>query len=231
MVVARTYNLPPTDLVPNSNFPLIHYPGVLSGMNASPEKVHQLFARNGWETQWIFRYGKSQVSHYHSKTHECMAVLTGHATIRFGVADTSDDLDESTYGKGYESGGIELQARPGDVFIIPAGVSHKTFDATDGGTIKLLTPGDGHGIQADDVGKALSEIELSGFTMIGAYPKGGVWDFAVGGEAKGQYEQVWSVPKPPQDPVLGDSNEGLCRLWQDSPSKSAKVCPSERAKL
>jgi uncharacterized protein YjlB len=143
-----------------------------------------------------------------------MAVLTGSATIRFGVADTVEDLEENTHGNGKEQGGVEVHAKAGDVFIIPAGVSHKTFDPSEGSTFKLLTPGEGHKIQADDVREALSKIELSGFTMIGAYPIGGIWDFAVGGDHKGQFEKVWSVPKPPHDPVLGQAQEGLCGLWE-----------------
>ncbi len=144
-----------------------------------------------------------------------MTVLTGSATIRFGVADTSSDLDESTHGSAQEAGGVELQAKAGDVFILPAGTAHKTFDTSPKAEFVLLTPGDGHGIDADDPRKALSEIELDGFTMIGAYPRnGGGWDFAKGGENEGEYEKVWSVPLPEQDPVLGDAREGLCGIWQ-----------------
>jgi uncharacterized protein YjlB len=214
MVEVKKYQLPPTDLIPNSRYPLLHYPNLLSGKALSADKVHDVFAENGWQTQWIFRYGQSQTSHYHSAAHECMAVLCGTATIRFGVADTTDDLDESTHGNGKEQGGIELHAKAGDVFVIPAGVSHKTFDPPDGSTFQLLTPGEGHQIQADDIHGVLANTQLSGFTMIGAYPAGAMWDFAVGGEHKDNYEKVWSVPKPPYDPVLGQLREGLCGQWE-----------------
>jgi uncharacterized protein YjlB len=213
-IMVKTYHLPPTALIPNSPQPLVHYPRILSEDTLSAEKVHDLFSRNGWQTQWIFRYGPTQTSHYHSAAHECMAVLSGTATIRFGVADTVADLNESTYGSGKEEGGVELQARAGDVFVIPAGVAHKTFDTSYGSTFKLLTPGDGHLIQAEDVSTALAGIELSGFTMIGAYPVGCVWDFAEGGHDVGAFERVWSVPKPDKDPVLGQAPEGLYALWK-----------------
>ena len=142
-----------------------------------------------------------------------MAVLTGTATIRFGVADTDLDLEESTHGDGKESGGIEVHAEAGDVFVLPAGTAHKTFD-TKNSTFKLLTPGDGHSIEADDVRSTLANMELSGFTMIGSYPLDSVWDFAKGGENEGDYEKVWDVPKPELDPVLGRTQEGLCGHWE-----------------
>lgn len=205
----KVYKIPSTKLIPNSGFPLIHYPGFFeTDEEKDPLKVHELYKKNGWDTQWIFRYGPTQRSHYHSQTHEAMAVLSGTATIRFGVADTAEDMEKNTHGDAREEGGIEVQAKAGDVFVIPAGVSHKTFDTTEG-EFGLLTPGGGHDIP--DVERVLKEIKLDGFTMIGAYPRGGVWDFAVGGEHEGQYDAVWSVPKPPRDPVMGEG--GISTLW------------------
>lgn len=201
MVEVKEYHLPPTFLIPNSPFPVLHYPGFFpSPSSRAPVAVHDAFAANGWQVQWIFRYGRTQQSHYHSAAHECMAVLSGEATIRFGVAD-----DEPVGGGG---GGIEVHARAGDVFVLPAGLAHKTFDTepTDS-TFKLLTPGD------EGPSAGLANVELSGFTMIGAYPVGATWDFAVGGEHEGRYEEVWSVPKPERDPVLGADPAGLTGLW------------------
>ncbi len=213
MVEVKSYQLPPTALIPNSPRPLLHYPGILTSSGSLKTAAYDSFSSNGWQIQWIFRYGQTQVSHYHSATHECMAVLSGTATIRFGVADTVDNLEESTYGKGRENGGIELEARAGDVFVIPAGVAHKTFSTLPRDEFKLLTPGDGHHIAATDVRSALEDLELSGFTMIGAYPVGGQWDFAKGGENNGDYEQVWKVAKPECDPVLGKDEKGLVGHW------------------
>jgi len=143
-----------------------------------------------------------------------MAVLSGTATIRFGVADGASDSEEFTNRSRKDEGGIEIEARVGDVFILPAGTAHKTFNTSPPEEFMLLTPGDGHHIAAEDARDALSNIELSGFTMIGAYPKDGdVWDFAKGGEHVGHYEDVWSVAKPENDPVLGKAKEGLCGQW------------------
>ncbi|KAJ5116034.1 hypothetical protein N7456_000382 [Penicillium angulare] len=217
MIQVNKYHLPPTALIPNSPRPLLHYPGYFpTSENGSARHAHETFLKNGWETQWIFRYGQTQRSHYHSGVHECMAVLSGTATIRFGVADTSEDMDENTFGDKKEQGGIELEAKAGDVFVLPAGTAHKTYNTQPSASFTLLTPGDGHHIAGGDVIKALEETEnrLSGFTMIGAYPiENAGWNSQRGGEDTGAYERVWSVPKPSADPVLGDSSEGLQGLW------------------
>lgn len=139
-----------------------------------------------------------------------MAVLSGTAIIRFGVADTSEDMKENTYGSAWEEGGIELRAEAGDVFVIPAGVAHKTYNTKPDDEFKLLSPGGAHGIEADDPRKALSEIKLSGYTMMGAY-SGGDWDFVLSG---GDFEKSWAVTKPKYDPVFGQSDQGLLKTWK-----------------
>ncbi|KAL0935588.1 FAD-dependent pyridine nucleotide-disulfide oxidoreductase [Colletotrichum truncatum] len=216
MVEVKQYHLFPTDLIPNSPRPLLHYKNVIPKVphksHCSPAQVWERFTHNGWDVQWIFRYGPTQLSHFHSKAHECMAVLSGTARIRFGVADTSEDLDKNTYESAWEQGGVEIEAEAGDVFVIPAGVAHKTYNTKPEADLKLLSPGRAHGIEADDPKEALSKVELSGYTMLGAYC-GGEWDFVVGG---GDYEKCWAVPKPKYDPVFRDSEKGLCKTWRGS---------------
>lgn len=215
MANIKSYHLPPTSLIPNSPYPLLHYPDFLShpGQNKDSPAVeaHDLFTSNGWVTQWIYRYGPTQTAHYHSSAHEVMAVLSGTATIRFGVADVDNSPD------GRELGGVEVEAKAGDVFIVPAGVSHKTFNPQPDSSFGLLTPGDGHHLSTEGkaiaASDALANVELSGFTMIGAYPEGSEWDFCSGGEHSHDQDKVWSVPKPENDPVLGRKEEGLIGLW------------------
>ena len=219
MVEVRAYHLPPTALIPNSPYPLLHYPGILSKKAGTDHydagDVYDMFTRNGWLVQWIFRYGPTQESHYHSAAHECMAVLSGTATIRFGVADTSEDLEENTHGKSWESGALELHAKAGDVFVLPAGLAHKTYDTTPA-SFELLTPGRTAewSQKLDNPRDVLTKIKLDGYTMLGAYPIGSQWDFAVGQKDDGHFQQVWSVPKPEQDPVVGSSKEGLVGSWK-----------------
>jgi len=145
-----------------------------------------------------------------------MAVLSGTATIRFGVADTSLDMDDNTYGPARENGGIEIEAQAGDIFILPAGTAHKTYNTKPKADFTLLSPGDGHHISSPDARAALDNVQLSGFTMIGAYPEGAsFWDSLKGGEKTPEdFETVWSVPKPARDPVLGLSEDGLVGQWQ-----------------
>lgn len=213
MVEIRKYHIPPTGLIPNSPRPLLHYKNAIPAKPGSTHRdavtVYDAFTRNGWRVTWAFRYGPTQRAHFHSRAHECMAVLSGSATIRFGAGDTSTDLQESTYGGAFEGGGVELEAEAGDVFVIPAGVAHKSFGTKPQGELTLLTPGDGHSIEAEDPRKAVGEIELSGFTMLGAY-NGGDWDFVTSG---GEYEKTWAVPKPEFDPVFGGNEDGLVGLW------------------
>jgi uncharacterized protein YjlB len=226
MEVTKHY-LPATALMPNSPNPILHYRGgpldILPHENAV-EKFYEMFSRNGWGVQWIYRYGPTQRSHYHSSAHECMAVLSGTATIRFGVADTSLDMDENTMGTARESGGIEIEAKPGDVFLLPAGTAHKTYNTKPEAEFTLLSSGDGHHIATaaspdatgDAAREALKQVRLSGFTMLGAYPVGAnFWDSLKGGEITPQdYNKVWTLARPGKDPVLGDSREGLVGLWK-----------------
>lgn len=217
MVQVKKYHLPPTDLIPNSPHPILHYPRLLDPATAgSPARVWDLFTSNGWQTQWVYRYGSTQASHYHSRAHEAMTVLSGSATLRFGVADTDPDPERNTHGPAREAGGVEVRAEAGDVFVLPAGIAHKTFDTRPEASFALLTGGDGHAVEAEDDRAALAELEVSGFTMMGAYPvDGGAWDFAVGGDtSQEEYEKVWSVSKPGKDPVLGMAEEGLCGQWK-----------------
>ena len=147
-----------------------------------------------------------------------MVVLSGAGRVRFGVADispeSSDKIQDPSQ-EGHEDGGIELKAQVGDVFVLPAGVAHKSFDPKATLELKRLTPCDPHNVDDDEMKQSLEDVELSGFTMIGAYPRGGNdWDFATGGESNGDYERVWSVTKPENDPVLGKAVEGICKEWR-----------------
>lgn len=215
MPKVKSYHLKATARIPNSHLPLLHYPGFWAPAKVDAGKVYDEFEHNGWEVQWIYRYGSTQPSHYHSTAHECMAVLSGQATIRFGAADISSDLEDNTYGTGFEDGGVEVHVTAGDVFVIPAGVAHKTFNTTPAADFSLLTPGQGSGIEAEDQRQAVAGIVLDGFTMLGAYPTGSKWDFQTGVEAQQPtWSNVWSTPLPKKDPVVGTSSEGLCGLWQ-----------------
>ena len=144
-----------------------------------------------------------------------MVVLTGTATIRFGVADIDPDLEKNTWGNAREDGGVEIEAHAGDAFIVPAGVSHKTHNTSPPEPFALLTPGLD---QKEDKHGALAGIELKGFTMLGSYPLkgGGELDSIKGGNIdKEVLRRVWNIPKPEMDPLLGSSDQGLVGLWRE----------------
>lgn len=157
-----------------------------------------------------------------------MVVIAGSgATIRFGVADRAGWVASSVAGArgDGEQGGVEIHAQLGDVFVIPAGVSHKAFSPLPdtGAELAFYQPDDVAAGRAGDVSaeREREHREFFGgveireeFMMMGAYPYGGVWDFAVGGEHGGREEVVWNVGVPERDPVLGGSGEGLCGLWR-----------------
>lgn len=56
-------------------------------------------------------------SHYHSNTHEALAVFQGEALLQFG---------------GDEQVSVQEQVAAGDVLVIPAGVAHKQVKSSGG---------------------------------------------------------------------------------------------------
>ena len=63
-------------------------------------------------------------SHYHSTTHEGLAIFRGNARLRFGVSNDDNASD-----------GVELNVKVGDVLVIPAGVAHCALTESGGFTM------------------------------------------------------------------------------------------------
>jgi uncharacterized protein YjlB len=93
---------------------LIHYRSPVSfPADADPAAIFEdLFRHNGWGRSW--RGGIYTYVHYHSRTHEVLAVARGRTKVRFG-----GNRGRTCYGKA------------GDVFILPAGTGHQCLGATD----------------------------------------------------------------------------------------------------
>ncbi|WP_119065548.1 cupin domain-containing protein [Rubrobacter indicoceani] len=91
--------------IPNSPLPLLFYPRALSGRDLEPSRCKKLFAGNNWLGAWV--NGVFSFHHYHSTSHEVLAVITGSANITFGGEN-----------------GETVEAGAGDVVVIPAGVGH-----------------------------------------------------------------------------------------------------------
>ncbi|KXJ95058.1 hypothetical protein Micbo1qcDRAFT_216719 [Microdochium bolleyi] len=146
-----------------------------------------------------------------------------------GTASQASKQGEGVY---WEAGGVELTVHAGDAFVIPAGVAHKSYDLAPGAAQEAtaLTGADFHGVDTGhndndgegdsnggkagkgDTRKVVQACELSGFTMIGAYPGGKDWTWAEGGAHVGDFERIWNIEKPELDPLTGRKG-GINELW------------------
>ncbi|KAL5041931.1 hypothetical protein BDW71DRAFT_201003 [Aspergillus fruticulosus] len=213
---------PPTPLIPNNPRPLLLYKNCFLSEGGRPDLTvaYDTFVRNNWSPKWVVRYGRTQASHYHPTTHEVMVVLSGPGTIRWGVADLGDPANwkEHTYGDAQETGGLLTEAEAGDVFLVPAGVAHKSFDVGSAQPdAEVLTGKTAHAIDSSDPRERVIEVErqgrLTGFVMMGAYPRGVEWTWGAGGDHVGRFEEVWNVPMPEWDPIAGKGDGGVHRYW------------------
>jgi len=93
---------------PNSKLPVVIYQEALqlpSSKSQSARVIQKIFARNGWSNSW--KNGIYDFHHYHSNTHETMAVSMGDAVLILGGPK-----------------GKRIKISRGDVINIPAGVGH-----------------------------------------------------------------------------------------------------------
>ena len=99
--------------IPNSALPLLLYrQAFASGTRDLVSAIKERFAKNNWTGSWrasVFRF-----HHYHSTTHEVLAVHGGAATLQFGGQQ-----------------GRKFAVKAGDVIVIPAGVGHKRVDSSE----------------------------------------------------------------------------------------------------
>jgi uncharacterized protein YjlB len=106
MTDVRTYYFEDDGSIPNNpELPLLVYPDVLSEGQTNASNCRDLLNSNGWSKEWV--NGIFSYHHYHSTTHEVLAVISGSATTKMG-------------GKQGET----LSISTGDVIVIPAGVGH-----------------------------------------------------------------------------------------------------------
>jgi uncharacterized protein YjlB len=163
----ESYFLPDGDWCPNSpRLPLLIYQSALRERGEElAEALEKTFAANGWPPAW--RYTIFDYPHYHSTTHEVIGVFRGKAEVRLG--------DEA---------GFTAKLSPGDVVIIPAGVSHQRISATDD------------------------------FQGVGAYPEGFQPDEQrpENNDLEASVHRIAKVPVPPKDPLLGPGGP-LIKLW------------------
>lgn len=103
-MVTEQHFINENEAIPNNpDLPLVIYREAFNGQ--LKYDIKETFAKNGWSGAWtngVFTY-----HHYHSVSHEVLAVIEGSATLIFGGPE-----------------GKEVKVQKGDIIIIPAGVGH-----------------------------------------------------------------------------------------------------------
>jgi uncharacterized protein YjlB len=104
----ETWQAPPGDAIPDHpRFAVLVYRGV------ELDDPRSMFARHGWGGTWVSNV--FDFHHFHSTSHEALAVLSGNATIELG---------------GPQGEAFEVSA--GDVLVLPAGTGHRRTRDADG---------------------------------------------------------------------------------------------------
>jgi uncharacterized protein YjlB len=107
----ETWHAPPGDTIPNHpRFAVLIYRGVDVG------DARALFAEHGWGGSWV--NGIFDFHHFHSTSHEALAIVSGSATVELG---------------GPQGQAFDVQA--GDVLVLPAGTGHRRATARNGFTV------------------------------------------------------------------------------------------------
>jgi uncharacterized protein YjlB len=102
----ETWSAPPGDRIPNHpRFPVLVYSGV-EAAGAGADAARAAFAARGWGGAWVD--GVFAFHHFHSTSHEVLAVVAGSATLELG---------------GPQGRAFEVAA--GDVLVLPAGTGHR----------------------------------------------------------------------------------------------------------
>lgn len=93
---------------PNSRLPVLIYRHPLESTDEDlAGRFESRLAQNQWTNSW--RNGVYDYAHYHSTSHEVLAVYRGEAVLQLGGPQK----------------GANLTVQAGDVAVIPAGVSHQ----------------------------------------------------------------------------------------------------------
>jgi len=94
---------------PNSVLPVLLYKRAIKlPLLFKGRMVKRLFQKHHWTNNW--RNGVYTFHHYHSNTHEVMAVIKGKTKLQLGGEN-----------------GTTVTLEEGDVVLIPAGVAHKNL--------------------------------------------------------------------------------------------------------
>lgn len=107
----ETYFFTGNGRVPNSRLPLLVY---RDAFHSRAWEMEELLRSNGWAPSWHSPIGLFPQHHFHSQSHELIAIVRGEVRGLFGGHD-----------------GEEVMLRKGDTVVIPAGVGHYGVSITD----------------------------------------------------------------------------------------------------
>jgi len=99
---------------PNNRLSVLIYQKALKLPNIRAKSANiaqRIFLKNGWSNSW--RNGIYDFHHFHSNTHECMAICMGSAHVILGGPN-----------------GRKIKLKQGDVIVLPAGVGHRCVYAS-----------------------------------------------------------------------------------------------------
>lgn len=106
----ESWHAPPGDRIPNHpRFPVLVYRGV-EAATAGAGEARALFKDHGWGGSWV--NGVFPFHHFHSTSHEVLAVVAGRATLELGGPQ-----------------GQSFEVASGDVVVLPAGTGHRRVSA------------------------------------------------------------------------------------------------------
>src|SRR4051794_8346107 len=161
----ETWPAPPGDRIPNHPaFAVLVYHEV-EAATQGPDAALALFARHGWGGSWVS--GVFDFHHFHSTSHEALAVVAGTATLELGGPQ-----------------GRAFDVVPGDVLVLPAGTGHRRATPRNGFTVVgAYPPGqeDYDLLRGDDPREVAAARER--IAALGAPPQDPVGGDGVGGWA------------------------------------------------
>jgi uncharacterized protein YjlB len=142
----ETWNAPSGDVIPNHpSFAVLLYRG--TGL-LDADAARSRFSANGWGGSWVD--GVFDFHHFHSTSHEVLAVVAGSATLELG---------------GPQGRAFDVSA--GDVVVLPAGTGHRRVAARDGFTVVGAYPA---GQEDYDLLRSADDAAIERIASLGAPP-------------------------------------------------------------
>ncbi len=163
----KTYFFENDGVIPNSFLPVIVYSNICESDDCATY-FERKFQENNWGNNWrdvVLTY-----DHFHSNTHEVLGVAKGFVSLKIGGLN-----------------GVFLEAKQGDVIILPAGVGHYSIS---------------------------NKLD---YQIVGGYPNGLDWDMCTDLKENefGIIENISKVKLPEADPVFGVKGS-LLQIWNNS---------------